>query len=73
MPIFPKLIYIINTIPIKIPSWSFCRNHKLNLELKENAENYSSQNNFLKEEKCGKLYYKTTIIKSVQCWWKDKK
>ena len=51
MIIAPKVMYKVSALPIKIPSFYFCRNRKLHLKLKWNLKRpQKSQNNLEKEE-----------------------
>lgn len=75
----PKLIYRFNLIAIKIMAGIFVEIYKLILTFIWKYNGCNSQNNFENEEQSGgltpsdfKSYHKTTIIKIMWWWHKDR-
>ena len=80
MAILPKVIYRLNTIPIKLPMTFFIdpgKNHlKLHMEPKKShiAKSILSKNNTASGITVldFNLYYKATVIKTVLYWYQNR-
>lgn len=71
---FSKVIYRLNTLPIKISASYFAEigNLKIHMEIKGTQ---NSQKNLEKEERSWRtfiIYYKVTVIRTVWYWHKDR-
>ena len=81
MSILLKAIYRVNVIPIKIPRLFFLNRTRTNNPkvYMEPQKTPNSQSNLEKKNKAGgitfpdfRLYYKATLIKTAQCWYKNR-